>query len=224
MRSVHSAGRLSGGSPACGDLAGIARENQILAAPPFRRRLPASRVVYDRRRRTENITAAPREDSMRMQDEFAQAREQWALLSFYQKFEHAVIVILTGLIAVVIAFAMWNLVLKLAAIIFLTGALDPTDYTIFQALFGMIFTVLIALEFKRSLLVIAERRESVVQVRTVVLIALLAIVRKLLIIDLPGTDAAHLFGLAATILALGSVYWLVRDQDRRHAAPARGRK
>ena len=59
----------------------------------------------------------------------------------------------------------------------------------FQAIFGAIFTVIIALEFKRSLLVIAERDRSVVQVRTVVLIALLAIVRKLMIIDPSAMDA-----------------------------------
>ena len=82
----------------------------------------------------------------------------------------------------------------------------------------MIFTVIIALEFKRSLLVMAERRRGIVQVRTVVLIALLAIVRKLMIIDLTASNAAEVFALAAAILALGAVYWLVRDQDRREQA------
>ena len=77
-----------------------------------------------------------------------------------------------------------------------------------------IFTVIIALEFKRSLLVVAQRQESIVQVRTVVLIALLAIVRKVMILDLASTEALQLFALAAAILALGAVYWLVRDQDR----------
>jgi uncharacterized membrane protein (DUF373 family) len=79
----------------------------------------------------------------------------------------------------------------------------------------MIFTVLIALEFKRSLLVIAERRQNIVQVRTVLLIALLAVVRKLTILDLTGVDASELFALALTILSLGGVYWLVRDHDCR---------
>ena len=77
-----------------------------------------------------------------------------------------------------------------------------------------IFTVIIALEFKRSLLVVAHRQESIVQVRTVILIALLAIVRKLMILDLASTESSQLFALAAAILALGAVYWLVRDQDR----------
>jgi uncharacterized membrane protein (DUF373 family) len=79
----------------------------------------------------------------------------------------------------------------------------------------MIFTVIIALEFMRSLLVVAERRDGIVQVRTVLLIALLAIVRKLMIIDLSETEAAQIFALAAAIMALGGVFWLVRDQDRR---------
>jgi len=127
----------------------------------------------------------------------------------------AVILILTGLIAIIVALAVWNLTLKILAGVIASRDFDPTDYAVFQALFGMIFTVIIALEFKRSLLVVAERRSSIVQVRTVVLIALLAIVRKLLILDMSATDALHLFALAAAVLALGCVYWLVRDQDSR---------
>ena len=53
----------------------------------------------------------------------------------------------------------------------------------------MIFTVIIALEFKKSLLVIAERRENVVQIRSVVMIALLAICRKVIILDVKEADA-----------------------------------
>jgi uncharacterized membrane protein (DUF373 family) len=158
---------------------------------------------------------------MRLKDELSRGRQQWRLLTFYQKFEHAVMLVLTALIAIVVALAVWNLVLKVLLSILSTGGLDPTDYTVFQALFGMIFTVIIALEFKRSLLVVVERRHGVVQVRTVVLIALLAIVRKLMIIDLSAEDAQQVLALAATILALGGVYWLVRDQERREHAESR---
>lgn len=156
-----------------------------------------------------------------LKEEFAAARRQWSILTLYQKFEHLVILILTGLIAVVIVLAVWNLALKVVLSI-LSNSFDPTDYAVFQAVFGMIFTVLIALEFKRSLLVVAERWNSVVQVRTVILIALLAIVRKLLILDLASSDALQLFALVAAVLALGIVYWLVRDQDRRRGAAASG--
>jgi uncharacterized membrane protein (DUF373 family) len=82
----------------------------------------------------------------------------------------------------------------------------------------MIVTVIIALEFKRSLLVLAERTDGIVQVRSVLLIALLAVVRKLIILDLAHTEWVQLLALAAAIMALGCAYWLVRDQDRRPAA------
>jgi len=155
---------------------------------------------------------------MRLKEELAATSAQWALLTIYQKFEHAVILILTGLIAVVIVSAVWNLTLKILFGGILSRAFDPTDYSVFQVVFGMIFTVIIALEFKRSLLIVAERRDNVVQVRTVVLIALLAIVRKLLIVDFATTDALQLFALVSAILALGVVYWLVRDRDLRERA------
>jgi len=54
-------------------------------------------------------------------------------------------------------------------------------------------------------------------VRTVVLIALLAIVRKLMIIDLSATDANHLFALSGAILALGGVF-LARARSRTGAS------
>jgi uncharacterized membrane protein (DUF373 family) len=155
---------------------------------------------------------------MAMNENFSGARARCFALTAYQKFEHLVLLILTALIAVVIVVAVWNLLLKILFSLVLTDAFDPTDHVVFQTVFGMIFTVIIALEFKRSLLVTAERRKSIVQVRTVILLAMLAIVRKLIILDLTQTDALQLLALAAAILALGAVHWLVREQDRREDA------
>jgi uncharacterized membrane protein (DUF373 family) len=151
---------------------------------------------------------------MSLKQELKDTTEKLRLLSLYQRFEHIIIMFLTALIAVIVIAAVWNLSLKILFGLVLSGSLDPSDYTTFQAVFGMIFTVIIALEFKKSLLVIAERRESVVQIRSVVMIALLAICRKVIILDLRETDAAQLFALAAAILALGVVYWLIRDSDQ----------
>lgn len=139
----------------------------------------------------------------------------WQSLGLYEKFEHVVILVLTTLIAVIIVAALWNLLLRVVALAARPDLLDPTDPIVFQIVFGAIFTVIIALEFKRSLLVVAERRSGVVQGRVVILIAMLAVVRKVIILDLNETEPGKMFALAAAILALGIVYWLVRDQDRR---------
>ena len=79
----------------------------------------------------------------------------------------------------------------------------------------MIFTVLIALEFNHSILGVLHRKESIIQLRTVVLIALLALARKFIILDASKTEPLTIIGLAAAVLALGAVHWLVRDQDRK---------
>src|ERR1700761_8096290 len=152
---------------------------------------------------------------MSIREELGNARAQFKLLSLYQRFEHIVVTILTALIAIIVVVAVWNLTLKIVFGLLLPGNLDPSDYTIFQAAIGMIFTVIIALEFKKSLLVIAERRENVEQIRSVGRIALLATCRKIIILDIKETDALQIVALATAILALGVVYRLIRDSDRR---------
>lgn len=152
---------------------------------------------------------------MAIKDEFQETKRKFGLASLYQWFEHAVVLFLTFLIAIVVVAALWTLSLKILFGLVLAGSLDPSDFRVFQAVFGMIFTVIIALEFKKSLLVVAERREAVVQIRSVIVIALLAICRKVIILDLNETDALHTLAFATLILALGVVYWLVCDSDRR---------
>src|SRR6202166_1501695 len=159
-----------------------------------------------------------REASMSIKEELRDATEKFRLLSLYQRFEHIIVLVLTALIAVIVIVAVWNLSLKILFGLVLSGSLDPSDYSVFQAVFGMIFTVIIALEFKKSLLVVAQRRDTVVQIRSVVMIALLAICRKVIILDLNETDATHILAFAAAILALGVVYWLIRDSDQRIGA------
>src|SRR3984893_12037045 len=156
-----------------------------------------------------------REAWMSIKEDLRTAREKFRLLSLYQRFEHIVVLILTALIAIIVIAAVWSLSLKILFGLVLSGSLDPSDYPVFQAVFGMIFTVIIALEFKKSLLVVAERRDTVVQIRAVIMIALLAVCRKFIILDVRETDASHTLAFAAAILALGVVYWLMRDSDPR---------
>ena len=93
--------------------------------------------------------------------------------------------------------------------------LDPSDYSAFHAVFGMVLTVIIALEFKKSLLVGAEGGDTVVQIRSVVAIALLAICRKIILLDLTEADAPRVVALAAAILRLGLIYWSIGVRERK---------
>jgi uncharacterized membrane protein (DUF373 family) len=137
-------------------------------------------------------------------------------MSLYERFEQVVAIILSLLIAMVIVLALVQLLLRIVPLL-LTGALDPLDHEAFQTLFGMIMTLLIAMEFKHSIVRVALRRSSssIVQVKTVVLIALLALSRKFVILDLSVTGAGTIAALAVATLVLGMVYWLLRERDDR---------
>jgi hypothetical protein len=78
---------------------------------------------------------------MSIKEEFKDVRGKFRLLSLYQRFEHLVVMFLTALIAVIV---IWNLSLKILFGLVLSGSLDPSDYSVFQAVFGMILTVIIA--------------------------------------------------------------------------------
>jgi uncharacterized membrane protein (DUF373 family) len=139
--------------------------------------------------------------------------EAWPSLGMYQRFEQGVALVLTFLISGVIVVATAHLILEEVR----DYVLDPfarVDIASFQSIFGMIMTVLIALEFNHAIISILHRKDSIVQLRTVILIALLAMARKFIIIDFTGEPLAVL-ALGWAALALGLVYWLVREQDRR---------
>jgi uncharacterized membrane protein (DUF373 family) len=146
----------------------------------------------------------------------SETRGAWPALTVYERFEQVVSLVLSLLVSMLVVSALIHLAFRMAILI-LYDLTDPADQEVFQSVFGMVMTLLIALEFNHSILGVLQRRHGIVQLRTVVLIALLALVRKFIIIDAAHAPPATILGLAASVLALGGVYWLVRDQDRRQA-------
>src|ERR1700685_2270209 len=140
-------------------------------------------------------------------------RSKWRTLSLYERFEQTVVSLLTLVIAIIIALAAWQLLLQTIKVV--EGhVVDPSYSQFFQGLFGMVLTVLIALEFKHTMLVVKHHRRAIVQVRAVVLIALLALVRRFIILDLYQTPPSVVAALAGAALALGVVFWLVGRHEQ----------
>jgi uncharacterized membrane protein (DUF373 family) len=135
----------------------------------------------------------------------------------YERFEQVVSFVISLVVSAVIVVALVHLIITISELIAL-GFVDPTQQEVFQTIFGMVLTVLIALEFNHSIVHGLQRRHGIVQVRTVVLIAILALVRKFIVVDAAHAEPMTILGLAASVLALGAVYWLIREQDRREAA------
>ncbi len=139
----------------------------------------------------------------------SEIRENWRYLGMYERFEYVIILLLSVLISVVILLAFLRLVQEIGSLI-LAGTLDILDYPVFQAVFGMIMTLLIAMEFGHSVVTAKDRKEHIIQVKAVLLIALLALSRKFIILDIKTVPASVIAALAFSVIALGVVYWLVR--------------
>ena len=143
-------------------------------------------------------------------------REEWSGLTLYQRFETAVAIFLSVIIAIVVVVSLYRLT-STVIVSLVIGVLDPLDPQVFQTIFGDILTLLIALEFNHSLQLVVSREQSLIQTKVVLLIALVALARKFIVMDIKEATAGLLFGLAAMALALGTVYWLRRERDDRVA-------
>ena len=105
---------------------------------------------------------------------------QWPNLTIYQRFESLVALILTLLVTLVIAVALFRLTVEIVGGL-VVGALNPLEHGAFQAIFGQILTVLIALEFNHTLRFVVAREQSIIQTKTVLLTSLLAMARRFVI-------------------------------------------
>lgn len=147
---------------------------------------------------------------MKISERWKQMDEHWEILSWYQRFESIVAFVLTIIIGLIIVVALFRLTVSVVEGLVL-GALDPLDHKVFQAVFGEILTLLIALEFNHTLEYVVAREQSIIQTKIVLLIALLALARKFIILDVHDLSALHLLGLAAITLVLAIAHRIVHD-------------
>lgn len=140
-------------------------------------------------------------------------RRAWELMTFYERFEQVIAMILSAVIAVIIVVSLLQLI-QIVFRLLIIDAFNPLDHKVFQAVFGMIMTLLIAMEFKHSIVRVALRRDSIIQVKTVILIGLIALSRKFVVLD-PDASPAKVAALAGAVVALGLAYWLLRQREDR---------
>ena len=143
-----------------------------------------------------------------------EVREAWPRLNFFERLEYIVSLIVMVLISVVILVALIRLGRNIYELL-LVNALDPLEFTVFQKIFGNMLTLFIAMEFRHSIESVLHTKGSIIHVKTILLIAMLAIARKFIVMDKsmsPETMAA----LALILIALGAAYWLLKSTHKQH--------
>ena len=134
-------------------------------------------------------------------------------MTLYHRFEQVVSWILSVFVAIIVAVALFRLIVSVSRLL-VTGTLNPLSPQAFEEIFGMLLTLLIAMEFNHSVQAVGRRRYSIVEVKTVVLISILSLLRRFIVLDIGATAPSGLIAaMAFAVLALGVVYWLMRERD-----------
>lgn len=134
------------------------------------------------------------------------------MLELLKKFEHVVTGVLMAMMVVVVTLSVvdlgWLLVRDIMSPPF--GLLDESELL---DLFGFFLLVLIGIELLETLK--AYVREKQFRAEVIMLVAMIAISRKIIILDVRGLPAMTIVGISALIIALGLSYYLMR---RSHEA------
>ncbi|RUR79659.1 phosphate-starvation-inducible PsiE family protein [Chlorogloeopsis fritschii PCC 9212] len=90
------------------------------------------------------------------------------------------------------------------------GKFNTTLYKIF----GLFLNILIALEILEN--ITGYLKKHVLQVELVIVTSLIAVARKIIILDLEKVSGVDIIGLGVAILALSISYWIIRSTNARH--------
>jgi uncharacterized membrane protein (DUF373 family) len=126
-------------------------------------------------------------------------------LDTYQK---GIYYVLTGLLAVIIGFS----VIELAALIFQGLLFDESRFRLenheILGVLGLFLLVLIGLELLETIRTYVEDHR--IHVEVIMLVALIAITRKIILLDSGEVDDLSLIGIGFVIIALSGGYYLVK--------------
>ena len=144
---------------------------------------------------------------------FGDLRSRWPILDFYERFEQIVAMVLSFFLIVVILAALWSLAKEVYGLI-AHGAVSGFSRDAITVIFGNVLSLLIAMEFNHTIFHSVSHRGQIVRVKTVVLIAILAIARQFIILETEPASSFRILAFAVSVLFLGIVYYLMDKRDR----------
>ncbi|PSB62869.1 hypothetical protein C7B79_16180 [Chroococcidiopsis cubana CCALA 043] len=134
-------------------------------------------------------------------------------LVFVDKVEDFFAKLLTLAMLGVILFAIIDLGVTLAKELLLVSKLGNFSAGLLR-IFGLFLNILIALEITQN--ITSYLSSHIIQIEMVIVTSLIAIARKIIILDLGKITDTQLLALAAAIIALSICYWLVRRTNAKY--------
>jgi uncharacterized membrane protein (DUF373 family) len=134
----------------------------------------------------------------------------WKTLT-YERFERAASYVVMFFISIIIVYSLAMMALNIFEDFKL--GMGFLDVELLKDVFGSLLTILILIEFNHSIALSISRRSGILQARTIVLIAILVIARKVILLDFSNTSFEQLLGIGAVALAFGLLYWLINARS-----------
>lgn len=127
-------------------------------------------------------------------------------------FEKVIIFILLGVMMVIISLSLIDLIYQLVQLILLSDFLVLGIDELFN-LFGFILLLLISLELLQTIKMYLD--EKIVHTEIVLEVAMIALARKIIIIDFEKVNSLNAIAIAAILLALAIAYFLQKTSRKR---------
>lgn len=133
--------------------------------------------------------------------------EKTPTFKYVKLLQRIIIILLLLIMSLILLFATFNV------IYFIIKNMIDQPITLFTAdnlmeLFSIFLVILIGIELLET--VKAFLQKEVIQVEIVVLVAIIAVARKVIIWDFSEYDSLEIFGLAAILITLALTYFLIR--------------
>lgn len=129
----------------------------------------------------------------------------------YNTFEKLVVATLTLLVSVSVVLTLAQAAVALYHVV--ESGNHLIDHSAFIQVFAAFMTVLIALEFNHTVMADITTKAPLVKVRAVLLVALLALSRKVVLVDFKEIEYTAMIGLAGLIVAVSGAYWFLQPDS-----------
>ena len=131
-------------------------------------------------------------------------------MSYMDHFQKAILTVLTMLMGLVVLLATLELIYILAIDI-LSPPLVLLDINEILSIFGYFLLILIGIELLETFRIYLQ--EHAINVQVVFLVALIAIARKVIILEVKDIQALTLVGIGVVIFSLAAAYYLVKKSQ-----------
>jgi uncharacterized membrane protein (DUF373 family) len=140
-------------------------------------------------------------------------------MEIIRKIEKFIVWTLMFLLAIILIFAIFDMVYQIVVRVAEAPNYIP-EFDLLITVFGMFLFILIGIELLETMK--AYLRENMVHVEIVLLVAIIAIARKVIVMDYDKYPPLTLVGMAGLVIALAGGYYLVKQIDCKFPPRRRG--